>query len=344
MLVKGEVEKYLCAYYTAYIDLKASELKEYLTACLPDYMVPAIFVRLEDMPHNANGKINRGGLPEPITDRNEGEYAPARNDTERALVSIWTEILEIKKVSIEDNFFSLGGHSLKATILVSRIQGELGVDITVRDIFEYPTVASLAERIQELNGAVYEVESISSAPADDAYPVSPAQRRIYVLHTLEESESTAYNMPFAYQVKGDFDAVRLQDLINRLIDRHEVFRTSFRFADGDLVQIIHPEAVCMLEEVEMTDAGKEQIDEQIKSFIRPFSMEEAPLWRVQWLRTGQAEGVSLIDMHHIISDGLSGAILLNELERMYNDNDLLPLDIQYKDYAFWLNERLGGEK
>ncbi|CAI6068591.1 Plipastatin synthase subunit B [Paenibacillus sp. JJ-100] len=344
VLVRGEAEKYLCAYYTSYVDLTASELKEYLIACLPDYMVPTIFVQLEDMPHNANGKINRRGLPEPVNERNEGEVVPARNDTEKALVSIWMEILEIKRVSIEDNFFTLGGHSLKATILVSRIQGELGVDVTVRDIFEYPTVALLAERIREMNGAEYDAESISPAPVHDAYPVSPAQRRIYVLHTLEESESTAYNMPFAYQVKGHFDAARFQHMVNRLIDRHEVFRTSFRFVDGELVQIIHPEAVCKLEEVEMTGAGKEHIEEQIKSFIRPFSLEETPLLRVQWLHTGQAEGVLLIDMHHIISDGLSGVILLNELERMYSDNDLPPLDIQYKDYAIWLNERLGGEE
>ena len=248
------------------------------------------------------------------------------------------------KKAKKDNFFSLGGHSLKATILVSRIQGELGVDVTVRDIFEYPTVALLAERIREMNGAVYDAESISPAPVHDAYPVSPAQRRIYVLHTLEESESTAYNMPFAYHVKGYFDAARLQHMVNRLIERHEVFRTSFRFVDEELVQIIHPEALCKLEEVEMTGAGKEQIEEQIKSFIRPFSLEEAPLLRIQWLHTGQAEGVLQIDMHHIISDGLSGVILLNELERMYSDNDLPPLDIQYKDYAIWLNERLGGEE
>lgn len=142
MLVKGGAEKYLCAYYTAYVDLTASELKEYLIACLPDYMVPTIFIQLEDMPHNTNGKINHDRLPEPVIERNEGEFVPARNDTEESLVSIWTEILEVKRVSIEDNFFGLGGHSLKATILVSRIQGELGVDVTVRDIFEYPTVAS----------------------------------------------------------------------------------------------------------------------------------------------------------------------------------------------------------
>ncbi|MGC5773688.1 amino acid adenylation domain-containing protein [Paenibacillus pabuli] len=344
VLVKGGAEKYLCAYYTAYVDLTASELKKYLTACLPDYMVPTIFIQLEDMPHNANGKINRSRLPEPVIEHNEGEFVPARNDTEEALVSIWMEILEVKRVSIEDNFFGLGGHSLKATILVSRIQGELGIDVTVRDIFEYPTAALLAERIREMNGGVYDAESISPAPADDAYPVSPAQKRIYVLHTLEESESTAYNMPFAYQVQGRLDSARLQHIIHRLIERHEVFRTSFRFADGELVQIIHPEAYCKLEEVEMTGAGKQQIDEQIKSFIRPFTLEEAPLLRIQWLHIGQAEGVLLIDMHHIISDGLSGVILLDELERMYNDNGLLPLDIHYKDYAFWLNKRLAGEE
>jgi surfactin family lipopeptide synthetase A/fengycin family lipopeptide synthetase B len=346
VLVKGagEAEKYLYAYYTAEIDLTASELKAYLNACLPEYMVPSVFVQLAEMPHNANGKIDRNALPEPSPKRADRTFVTARNEVEKTLVSIWEEVLGVSMVSMEDNFFELGGHSLKATVIVSRVHGELGADAKVKDVFQFPTVELLARRIQELSGQPCITVSISPAPVMDYYPVSPAQKRMYVLQSLEDSGSTTYNMPFAYRIQGPLDISRFQRTVNRFIQRHEGFRTSFHLVDGELVQMIHSEAECKLETVEMIGAAKEEIDRRILLFVQPFNLGEAPLMRVQLLLTGREESVLLIDMHHIVSDGLSGPIMLRELERLYMGDELPPLEIQYKDYSVWLNERQAGEE
>ncbi|GIO85791.1 plipastatin synthase subunit C [Paenibacillus faecis] len=346
VLVKesGEGEKYLCAYYTANHALPVSGLKDYLHGCLPEYMVPAVFVQLEEMPHNANGKINRSQLPDPVDLRSDEGFVPARNGTEETLVSIWSEVLDAGRVGTHDNFFELGGHSLKATVIVSRIHGELGVDVKVKDVFRFPTVALLAERIGELNDGRSPTSSIFPVPASIHYPVSPAQRRMYVLNTLEESGSTAYNMPFAYRVAGEVNTAHLQQIVDQMVERHEVFRTSFHVVDGELVQKVHPRAHCRVETVEMLGAAREEVQRQISSFILPFDLEEAPLLRIRLLQTGQEENVLFIDMHHIISDGLSGDLMLRELEQLYRGDRLPPLEIQYKDYAAWLNGRLSGEE
>lgn len=346
VLVKGsgEAEKYLCAYFTANIDLGISEIKEYLSSCVPEYMIPSVFMQLEEMPHNANGKINRSQLPDPVHHRLDAPFVPARNAVEEALVSIWTEVLDVRRVSVQDDFFALGGHSLKATVIVSRIHGELGADVKVKDIFQYPTVAQLAGHIQQLGARPCAASAITPAPVQEYYPVSPAQRRMYVLHTLEESGSTAYNMPFAYRIQGRLDTAQFRQVVNRLTERHECFRTSFRVVDGELVQVVHPEAECRLEMVELRGADTEEVNQRISSFIQPFDLEAAPLMRMELLQLAQEEHVLLIDMHHIISDGLSGGIMLRELEQLYRGDTLPPLEIQYKDYVIWLNERLAGEE
>ncbi|OAB38377.1 non-ribosomal peptide synthetase [Paenibacillus glacialis] len=334
--------KYLCAYYTANIDIKPSDIKANLYTCMPEYMVPQVLVQLENMPLNANGKINRSQLPDLVHDRSDTPFVLASNEIEKVLVSIWSEVLGVEKVSIAANFFELGGHSLKATILVSKINGELSVDVKVKDVFQFPTIVELAHRIQGLSE--YTSTKISPVEINDYYPVSPAQRRMFVLHTLEELGSTAYNMPFAYRVQGNLDIEYFRHMITKFIERHEGFRTSFQVIDGEIVQIIHPVVECKLEIIDMRDTSDDEINQRVFSFIQPFDLEAPPLLRFQLLHTSEQAYILLIDMHHIISDGLSGAIMLRELEQLYQGELLTPLEIQYKDFAVWLNERLTSEE
>lgn len=345
VLVKESAEsgKFLCAYYTANRELASSEIKSYLSSCVPDYMIPTKFVQLTDMPHNANGKINRSQLPDPVDDSLKASFVPANNEVEETLVSIWSEVLGLSRVSAVDDFFELGGHSLKAMVVVSRIHGELGADVKVKDVFQFPTIVKLAQRIQELSRNESIAAGIPAIELKDFYPVSPAQRRMYVLDTLEESGSTAYNMPFAYRVQGKLNASMLQEVVEKLVERHEGFRTSFQVVDGEVVQVIHPEVESKLEVVELGDKNNE-IDRLITSFIQPFDLAKAPLMRIQLLHIGLEEHLLLIDMHHIISDGLSGNIILHELEQLYKGDELPPLTIHYKDYTVWLNERLASDR
>ncbi|AJS57348.1 non-ribosomal peptide synthetase [Paenibacillus sp. IHBB 10380] len=344
VIVKEEngTGKYLCAYYTANIDIKPSDIKANLYTCMPEYMIPQVLVQLKNMPLNANGKINRSQLPELVHERSDTPFIPASNEIEKMLVTIWREVLGVEKVSTKANFFELGGHSLKATVIVSKINGELSVDVKVKDVFQFPTIVELAHRIQGLSE--YTTTKISPVEIKDYYPVSPAQRRMFVLHTLEELGSTAYNMPFAYRVQGYLDAEYFRHVVTKFIERHEGFRTSFQVIDGEIVQVIHPEVECKLEIVDLRDASNDEINLRVSSFIQPFDLEVAPLLRFQLLHTGQQEHILLIDMHHIISDGLSGAIMLRELEQLYKGELLTPLEIQYKDFAVWLNERLASEE
>lgn len=346
VLVKESTEsgKYLCAYFTANGELSTSSLKAYLSSCVPEYMIPTIFIQLTVMPHNANGKINRSLLPDPVDDSTDTPFVPASNEVEETLVSLWSEVLGLGRVSVVDDFFELGGHSLKAMVIVSRIHGELGADVKVKDVFQFPTIVQLAQRIQELSLYDNVVTSIPPIEHKDYYPVSPAQRRMYVLNTLEESGSTAYNMPFAYRIQGRLDISRLSEIINHLVERHEGFRTSFQVIDGEVVQLIHPGVESKLEVVELSGLSNEEINQQIASFIRPFDLSKAPLMRMELLHIGQEEHILLIDMHHIISDGLSGIILLRELEQLYMGEKLPAIKIHYKDYAVWLNEKLASER
>ncbi|WP_411859318.1 amino acid adenylation domain-containing protein [Bacillus velezensis] len=319
----------------AYIEgRKSDDVRAELAARLPAYMMPAQFIEMSEWPVTPSGKLDRRALPAPGRSADRRAYTAPRNVTEMKLCALWEEVLKNGPVGIRDHFFERGGHSLKATALVSRIAKEFGVQVPLQDIFARPTVEELASVIQDLEESPY--EAIQPAQTQDTYPVSSAQKRMYVLQQLEDG-GVGYNMPAVLELTGPLDRSRLEETFRQLVERHESLRTSFETGpDGEPVQRIHDSVPFQLDEAESADA-----------FVRPFCLEEAPLFRAALVKESEEHHLLLTDMHHIISDGVSVNTLIKEFGELYAGRSLAPMRLQYKDYAVWqrsFQEKEGYQK
>lgn len=229
----------LCAYYVTDSGLKPAELRAFLTQLLPDFMIPTYFMELATLPVTPNGKVNKKELPEPEAGAFlYNIYKAPRNKLESKLTYIWQEVLNIERVGIQDDFFLLGGHSLKAMVLVSRIQKELSIEVPLKQLFVTSTIAGLADW---MGGAIQRVQlPIPAAESRVMYSASPMQQRIYALSQLDD-QSTTYNMPNIWIVDGELDRVRLQQAMKDIIGRHEILRTSYLMTEEGLMQQVHQE-------------------------------------------------------------------------------------------------------
>ena len=330
-------EDILCAYLVCSADISVTELKQQLSTTLPDYMIPSSFVKLEKMPLTPNGKIDRKALPE-LNSQTERLYVAPRNMTEAILVQIWSEVLDRERVGIYDNFFELGGHSLKATAVVSRIHKELNIILPLKELFRCPTISEISEYFSAAKTSVY--ASIEPVGSKEYYEASSAQKRMWLLQQLDH-ESTGYNMPGALVVKGNLARSRLEEAFLKLIKRHESLRTMFAMEEDVVVQKV---ARSVDFEIEYAQGRAEAIDEHIKAFIRPFDLSKAPLLRAGLITISPEQHYLLFDMHHIISDGISMAILTQEFMALYEGQELKEQRIGYKDFSQWQNEYLRSEK
>jgi tyrocidine synthetase-3 len=367
-------DNYLCAYYVLGTPLGVSgehDLRAFLLERLPDYMIPSYFVGLEVIPLMINGKIDRKALPEPKREPQRA-YAPPGNEIERKLLEIWSEVLgpPVKNtlIGIDDNFFELGGHSLKATILISRIYKELNIKVSLEQLFKTPTVRDLAAftgKIPVLPPGVK--EKIEPAEKKDWYPLSSAQKRLYTLQQRDDT-GTAYNMVTVLMLEGVLHRDRLEKIFKTLINRHESLRTSFILAAGDPIQRIEAEFEFKVEEGtgegrveglkgrrvekkrdrEPATRNPQPVTALISAFIRPFDLSHAPLLRVGLIHTprplrshpSQVGGtgdnhILVVDMHHIIADGISMKIFIQEFLALYKGETLPGVRLQYKDYQEW---------
>ncbi|KJD40211.1 bacitracin synthetase [Paenibacillus polymyxa] len=325
-----EGQKALCAYYTAEEGLTAADLKRAIASELPGYMIPSYFVELERLPLTPNGKIDRKALPAPEGGAGGREYVAPRTELEAKLAAIWQDVLVREKaVGVTDNFFDLGGHSLRATTLVSKMHKELGVEFPLRDVFRYSTVEEMAAAMERL-----EIGSFTAIPAaepSEYYPLSSAQKRLYILNQLEGAE-LSYNIPGAMLLEGELDRQRFEEAFRGLVARHETLRTSFEMVKGEAVQRIYEEAAFQVEYVQISG---EQAEETVRQFVRPFDLAKPPLLRVGLAELAPDRHILMFDTHHIVSDGVSIDVLIEELVRLYSGEQLEPLRIQYKDYAVW---------
>ncbi len=307
-------EKFLCAYYVEAPGeegkVEISQLRNFLAGELPDYMVPTYFVPMESFPLTQSGKIDRKALPEPVAA--EENYIAPRNEVEEKLVELWAAVLneEPEQLGIDADFFRMGGHSLKATALVSRIHRALDVKVPVGQLFKTSTIRGLAEYIQSSSGS--KMADIPLAPKKSCYPLPSLQERLYILSRMEGIE-TAFNIRNALRVQGRPSRERLEESFRTLIRRHESLRTSFEVREEGPVQVIHNTVDFNIEyhNVESTDVNQESVpavDEIIQRFIRPFDLSRAPLLRVGLLSLSADDHVLIMDMHHIVSDGTSMTI------------------------------------
>lgn len=337
---------YLVAYFTADLSLNPKAVRDYLQSMLPNHMVPSYFMQLDQMPLTPNGKINRKALPEPDgMIQPDSAYEEPKDEIERKLVRIWESVLNVstsegqkltghRGVGVADHFFESGGHSLKATSLVSRIQKEFDLSMPIKVVFELPTIKAQAEWIREQDPHHGLYTAISPAAPKDYYPVSSAQKRMYVLSMLEGMGQT-YNMPGGARLEGDLDRSRLERAFQALVERHEALRTSFETVQGEPMQRVHATAKIFLEGWEISaDEHEEQV---LRRFVRPFHLGQAPLMRAGLANIGEKK-LLLVDMHHIISDGVSLNVIMKELSALYNGEELPELPIQYKDYSEWQHQ------
>ena len=313
----------LCAYFVAHTPgIDSAELREFLSRELPDYMVPAHFVELGKLPLTPTGKVDQQALPLPTAG---GTVTPPRNALEEKLVEIWAEVVGMERefVGTDTNFFELGGHSLKATILGARIHKELNVRIPILEIFRLPTIRQLAELIGRSRPSSH--RDIEAAEQREYYPLSSAQKRMYILYQLEPG-SVSYNMPSFLEVSGAVDEERFAAAFDRLIRRHQALRTRFLTVQGKPVQRI---------DENMDFAVQSTAD----NFVRPFDLTTAPLLRAALIKQGEQRYLFMADMHHIIGDGVSTALMIREFSRSYHGETLPPLRIQYRDYCLWQQRR-----
>ncbi|WP_153000590.1 non-ribosomal peptide synthetase, partial [Pseudomonas syringae] len=312
-------------------------LKTELRAHLPDYMVPTHFIVLDKMPLTANGKLDRKALPAPDASQLQAAYIAPQGELEQQLAAIWADVLKVEQVGRSDNFFELGGHSLLATQVISRIRQQLDVELALRDLFEARDLAAFA--LAAGNGQGNAAPRFIKADRSQPLGLSYAQQRQWFLWQLDP-ESTAYTIPAALRLSGSLDIAALEHSFSALIARHETLRTTFRQQGEQAVQIIHaPRALTLM--VESVPAGQtlEACVEQ--EMQRPFDLEQGPLLRVRLLNLAADEHVLILTQHHIVSDGWSMPIMVDELVRLYEgysqgrEVELTALDMQYADYALW---------
>jgi len=341
---KGDEDKYLYACYVSSkeLPLDVSALRNDLAKELPNYMIPSHFVRLDKIPLTPNGKIDRNALPGLETCIDTGSsYETPRNETEKMLTEVWEEVLTVSKPGINDNFFQLGGHSLKAMAVVSNIHKQLNVKLAITEVFKRPTIKKFSAYINNEEKNIY--SSIEPVEQKDFYPLSSAQQRLFVLNRLEE-KSTNYNIPTVMTIDGNLEIDKCENILKKLIIRHQSLRTSFQIMDGEPRQIIHPGVEFHIDYHEAGKPVDESAQKIVTRFIRPFDMSCAPLMRCGIIKLSDTRHVWIIDIHHIISDGGSQEVLVEEFSRLYMGEPLPGLRIDYKDYAVWQQTMFRSEE
>jgi len=344
-------DKFLCAYYVpseGNFEVSAQALRKCMLEQLPDYMVPQYFVELAQLPLNANGKLDRKALPQPGSSHSHTGYVAPRTTAESKLAAIWQDVLKVARVGIDDNFFELGGHSLKAISLLAKAGKELKVALSIRQLFEQPTIRQLAAALAGQIADEQAVYTIPPAPESPFYPLSSAQKRMYALYEFDR-ESTAYITPSALVIEGEVDVEQLEKAFNQLIARHESLRTSFHLVDGQVMQRVTPRISFSLayEQRPEWEVASQEMQQVVREFTQPFDLTQAPLLRAKLWRVKQGPGtahVLLVDKHHIITDGVSEEILDQDLARLYAGKELAPVALQYKDYAVWQQNQLTSER
>ncbi len=333
------------------------QLRRYLQEKLPEYMLPAFIVLLEALPLTPSGKVDRRMLPAPGRKHFEleGTYVAPRNLIEEILVQIWAQVLGIEQVGIHDNFFTVGGHSLLGTQVISRLRDTFQVELPLRSLFEAPTVAGLTERIETVRRARQgmQLPPIAHISRGSELQLSFAQQRLWFLDQWEQG-SSFYNMPIALLLTGQLDTKALERSLNEIVQRHEALRTTFVAMEGRPVQVIAPVLSLPLSVVDLSWLSEGEQEAERRRLVSaeaqwPFDLSRGPLIRNTLLRLAEEAHVLLLTLHHSVSDGWSIGVLFRELAALYDahvnrkPSPLPELPIQYADFALWQRGWLQGE-
>ncbi|MCY9373994.1 amino acid adenylation domain-containing protein [Bacillus sp. T17B1] len=336
-------DKRLVAYVVLASAIDTVELRRYVGASLPDYMVPAAFVEMDELPLTPNSKLDRKALPAPDFSKSVSGRGP-RTPQEEILCDLFAEVLGLARVGIDDSFFELGGHSLLASRLMSRIREVMGAELGLANLFDEPTVAGLAAHLHQAQSTR---PALQRAERPERIPLSFAQRRLWFLHCLE-GPSPTYNIPVAVRLSGELDQGVLQAALYDLVCRHESLRTIFPESQGTSYQHIL-DAVQARPVLHVTEIAEKELSERFAEAVRySFDLAAEPAFRAELFVIGPDEYVLLLLVHHIVGDGWSLTPLTRDLGAAYAARchgkapEWAPLTVQYADYALWQQELLGS--
>ncbi|WP_038436646.1 non-ribosomal peptide synthetase [Pseudomonas brassicacearum] len=350
---QGDSESKRLVAYVCGEPVPAEQLRSALLNDLPEYMVPSAFVHLDALPLTANGKLDRRALPAPGQESLASKtYEAPQGDTEIAIAEIWKGLLHLDQVGRHDGFLELGGHSLLAVQLLSRLRRKLGARVTLRELFDAPTVRGLASLVQAASPT--EAASIPLANRSGRLPLSFSQQRLWFLDHLDHAAGAAYHLPLALRLKGPLDKVALQATLDRLVARHETLRTRFELVDGEPLQKIAPaDYGFQLEQQDLRTIADEERKATLEHIgqinaTQLFDLNLGPLMRGHLVQLADEEHVLFMTLHHIVSDGWSNSVLAREVSVLYTafsqgqKDPLPPLALQYVDYAAWQRRSLEG--
>lgn len=335
-LKENESGKYLCAYFISDRKKDTKALKSILKEVLPEYMIPSYFIQMESFPLTDTGKVDRRNLPAPVVQVQIIDSVRL-TDNEIRLSKIWAEVLKIAqtKITKNSNFFEIGGNSLSAIQLMSKINSEFEVSLTITEIFQYLILKDLAVTIEGKSQTT--INLISEAPKQDYYPLSPAQKSLWVLSQMSDA-SIAFNLTGAYKIRGYLNIERLQRSLDAVTSKYEILRTVFVEFEGEPMMKIREQ----MNELSFIKVGsenctKKELDSLLNKKIEtPFNLSEGPLFNISLIKINEDESFLFYAIHHLVADGWSAGVLIKELLNNYNGiGDNYPL-IQYKDYTYWI--------
>eukprot|EP00833_Pecoramyces_ruminatium_P016089 jgi/Orpsp1_1/1190121/evm.model.d7180000076720.1 len=327
-------DKYLICYYISNNEIESKKIREYLNERLPKYMIPNYYKRIFEIPLSNSGKLNRRALPElTIKDMINDQYEAPETNIEKIICNIFSEIFNIpeKEVGRTSDFYEMGGDSLNAIRISSMIEKKLQLKVNIRDIMKYSQICNLGKYIDELlnSNEVENIIEIIEKHNSKEFPITSQQLGVYI-DSIKHQNNITYNVPACYKLNENIDIEKIKKGFNYLLRSQEIFRTKYleKEVNGKTEIYGYIDDDCKLEFEEYTN-------DNAPLFIRPFDLSKAPLMRVGFI----GNQYLLIDTHHIISDGATSLIIINELNKYYNDNEMNELDIQYSDYAIHINEK-----
>ena len=331
----------LCAYFISSCSIDIKNIRNSLIKILPSYMIPQYFIELKDFPYTPNGKIDRKRLPMPNIDIRNTDIVVPRNNMDEKLINILKETLNVQNISIDDSLFELGGDSLTAINLCSKIYSEFNVQIFVKDVLETPIVKDLSDLIISKGKSNNSNIKLSKTDKMDYYPTTFAQKRIYYSSRMISENNIVYNISGALLVDRLLDIDKIKKSFLKILELHSSFRTRFVLNNDELVQeIVEKQNI----DVNVFNDTEENIREIIDKFPKPFDLSKAPLLRVAVCILDNKKTLILLDTHHIVMDGISLNILMRDFCTLYNNQETIKSDFEYIDYSVWENEYINSDE
>lgn len=347
LIKEDERLKNICAYYTSDTDISEEDLRMYVKAKLPNYMIPRYFIHLDSFPLTPNGKIDRKNLPKPDFDT-KATYSEPETKTEQEVQAIWHKIFNQEasksKISTDQDFFEYGGHSLLAMELASSLNNKFDIEIPIGAIFSNPTIKMLSAYITKLQnvGNQLELPPLVPDPSKDTYYNLVSNQWSILDNSAGGEDDVTYNTTNIFIFDREIDVDEMQEAIRKLIQRHDALRTTFKEINGTLYQRVHDYIDWDIEVLETRKVAPEDMQQHIKDFVRPFNLFTGPLLRIRVLKTGDKD-FFMMDIHHIIFDGVSLSVFFNDLLMILNNMELPPLKIRYRDYIYWQQRVLNSD-